>query len=110
MAGDRLSATISGFTKEWIYILLVDDEGMAQDISKFASQSGSDIRLEVPVHVRGDGRAKTQLLFAVSSDRPLSLLDMQKPQPLQQLMPMLRGQIVASKAQVEMAVADFEVE
>lgn len=108
--GDRLSATISGFTREWIYVLLVDDEGMAHDISKFAAVSGSGIRLEVPVHVRGDGRARTQLLFAISSDHALSLLDMQQPQPLRQLMPMLRGQIVASKALVEIAVADFEVE
>ena len=110
VAGDRLSATISGFTQKWIYILLVDDEGVAQDISQFAVVSGGGIRLDVPVHVRGDGHAKTQLLFALSSDRPLSLLDMKHPQPLLQLMPMLRGQIVASKALVEMSIADFEVE
>ena len=108
--GDQLTATISGITKKWTYILLVDDEGMALEISKFASRSDSGIRLEVPVHVRGDGRARTQLLFAISSDHELSLLEMQQPQPLRQLMPMLRGQIVASKALVEIAVADFEVE
>jgi hypothetical protein len=107
--GGNLSGLISGTTKQWIYVLLIDDDGMAQDVSKFAVAQGNGIRIAFPVHVKGEGKARAQLLFAIASDRPLAMLAIPAPRPLAELLPLVRGEIAAAKAQVEVAVADFEV-
>lgn len=108
--GGRLAATISGYRGPQLYVLLVDDDGVVQDISKFASVAAGTAKLDVPVNLKGGGQAKTQLLFAIAASRPLSLLDHVSPTPLARLLPLLRGEIRASKAAIEIAVADFTVE
>ncbi len=106
---DTLRATLSGFRNTWIYIFLVDDDGVAHDVSRYAEVAGTDVTVAMPVHVRGDGRDRYQLLFAVSSSAALSMLDLDAPKPLAQVLPLVRGQIAASQADVEIAVTSFRV-
>lgn len=108
--GDELAGQVTGIAWQWVYVTLVDDDGMAQDVSRYASMSGDVAKVRMPVHVTGGGRARTQLVIVVSSDKPLSLLNIAEPQPLARILGLVRGQISASGANVEVAVADFQIE
>lgn len=108
--GERLAATISGFNGRLLYVLLIDDDGVVQNVSTFVTAAGGTAALDVPVNLKGGGQAKTQLLLAIAASQPLSLLDHMPPTPLARLLPLLRGGIRASKAAIGIAVADFAVE
>jgi hypothetical protein len=108
--GAELAGQVTGIAWQWVYVTLVDDDGMAQDVSRYVSMSGDVAKVRMPVHVTGGGRARTQLVIVVSSDKPLSLLNIAEPQPLARILGLVGGQISASGANVEVAVADFQIE
>ncbi len=107
--GGEVSGRISGLSATWLYLLLVDDEGMAQDVSRYAAASPGGAVLNIPVHVKGQGKVKPQLLLAIASNKSLTLLDGMKPQSLAAILPLVKGEIAASKASLEVAVTDFAV-
>ena len=107
--GADINATISGFDKKWLYITLIDDDGFATDLSAFAKADAEGVKLTMPVRVKGAGRHKNQLLLAVSSDRPLTMLDIPEPRLFAEISPLIKGLIVASNAKVSTAIADFSV-
>ena len=108
--GGRLRGTVTALNRKWAYLLLVDDDGMISDVSRFAAVDGGDLTFDIPVHIKGDGRSRTQLLLAVAADKPITLLDLKEPKPLAEVLPFVRGQIKASKAEVDIAVQDFSVQ
>ena len=107
--GADVNATIEGFDKKWLYITLIDDDGFAADLSTFAKAEGGNVKLTMPVRIKGAGRHKNQLLLAVSSDQPLMMLDIPEPRLFSEILPLIRGLIVASNANVSAAIADFSV-
>ena len=107
--GADVNATIEGFDKKWLYITLIDDDGFAADLSTFAKAEGGNVKLTMPVRIKGAGRHKNQLLLAVSSDQPLMMLDIPEPRLFSEILPLIRGLIVASNANVSVAIADFSV-
>lgn len=108
-SGGHVAGTITGIKQKWIYLVLIDDDGMMHDVTQYATVSGGAITLDIPVHVSGSGRNRTQLILAVASANPLSMLDLTEPRPLSEVLPLVRGQIRASKTQVDVAVQDFLV-
>jgi hypothetical protein len=107
--GGEVLGRIQGVAATRLYVLLVDDEGMAQDVTRYAVASPGGAVLNMPVHVKGEGKVKPQLLLAIASDKSLTMLDAMKPQPLATILPLVKGEIAASKARLQVAVTDFEV-
>lgn len=108
--GSDLNALISGFDKQWLYVTLVDDDGIATDVSRYAKAEGSDVLLTMPVHVQKAGKFRNQLLLAISSDHALTTLDFPEPTPLTQVLPLVKGNIIATKADISIAITDFSVD
>jgi serine/threonine-protein kinase len=107
--GAVLTADVTGYSHPWIYVLLVDDEGMVRELSSYASSIDGRLRLAVPVHASGDGYDKTQLLIAVSSTRELTMMDIPERAPLANALPLIIGQRKLLAADTEVAVAAFRV-
>jgi hypothetical protein len=107
--GDNVEAKVTGFQKPWIYLVLVDDDGLAQNISGYASVVEGAIAVSAPVFASRQGHARNQLLLAISSSDPLPTLDFKTPTPLPELLPVVRGQIAATAASVNVAVSHFQV-
>ena len=108
--GSDLNALIAGFDKQWLYVILVDDDGIATDVSRYAKAEGYDVRLTMPVHVQKAGKFRNQLLLVISSDHALTTLDFPKPTPLTQVLPLVKGNIIATKADISIAITDFSVD
>ena len=75
MSGGRLIGSIEG-TPPGAYtaLLLVDDNGVVQDLRRFLRFSGGKAEFDVPVSRDGDPRDTSQILIALSaSSRPASI-------------------------------------
>ena len=108
-SGRHVTGVISGFSKRFIYVLLVDDDGMAQDVSRYAQVTGETISVDIPVHLKGNGADRTQLLFAISSDKTLTTLDLAAPAPAPKVVEDVWRQAQDTQANIEVAVTDFSV-
>jgi hypothetical protein len=107
--GAELSATITGMSRKWLYIMLVDDEGLAQDVTKFAKLESDTVKLSAPAYVKGKGRDRTQLLLVISSSAALAILDLKDPEPLADLLPLLKGEIAAGDTKAAVTLTHFQV-
>lgn len=74
---DRLIGQIEGAGDNQTTLLLVDDNGVVQDLRRFTLQAGDVIRFDVPVYRVGGDRDTSQLLMAVAlPQRPTSITDL----------------------------------
>lgn len=70
LTGDRLTGVLRGVAGRYVLVLLVDNNGVVQDLQRFISFSGNFARLDVPVTRAGPLRDTSQLLLAIATDRP----------------------------------------
>lgn len=76
--GEPLSARISGAQGLDIAVLLIDDNGVVQDLSRFVTFDADTPVLSVPVMRSGESRETRQLLMVLgTSDGPLEFTDME---------------------------------
>lgn len=73
-SGDSLKARITGAGGLYITLLLVDDNGVVQDLSRFAALEDDAIVIDAPVARAGSSRATRQILFAIgTSGAPIDI-------------------------------------
>lgn len=74
---DRLIGQIEGAGDNQTTLLLIDDNGVVQDLRRFTLQAGDVIRFDVPVYRVGGDRDTSQLLMAVAlPQRPASITEL----------------------------------
>ncbi|MCG7630485.1 serine/threonine protein kinase [Epibacterium sp. MM17-32] len=70
-SGGRITGVLRGTAGKYVALLLVDNNGVVQDLQRFLSQSGNFTRFDVPVTRAGPQRDTAQMLLAVASPSPL---------------------------------------
>ncbi len=66
-SGGRLIGTISGAAGRYVSLLLIDDNGVVQDLNRFVSFAGGQARFDVPVTRSGPPRDTGQILLALAT-------------------------------------------
>lgn len=75
-SGDSLQARVVGAGGLFLTLLLIDDNGVVQDLARFTSLDGNDPVIEVPVARAGPARDTRQVLLVLGSpDAPIDLGD-----------------------------------
>lgn len=69
-SGGRLTGTLRGTAGRYVTLLLVDNNGVVQDLQRFLSFSGNFARFDVPVTRAGAPRDTSQILLALSTAGP----------------------------------------
>ena len=73
-SGDLLTGRVLGAGGLFVTLLLVDDNGVVQDLAPFVSIEGNTPVFEAPVARSGPSRATRQVLLAIgTADAPLDL-------------------------------------
>jgi hypothetical protein len=108
--GAILVATIENFDDRWLSILIVDDDGMVSDVSGMIDQSDGKLTLRAPVTLKGNGSGRNQLLIAVSSDKPLRMLEFKNQPKAEDVLPLVIGEKAFTKTRTDIAVAAFRVQ
>ncbi|MFQ6551444.1 hypothetical protein AAD018_003755 [Aestuariibius insulae] len=73
-SGGRLLGSISGAAGRYVSLLLIDDNGVVQDLNRFVTFAGGQARFDVPVTRNGPPRDTGQILLALATARrPLTI-------------------------------------
>jgi hypothetical protein len=73
--GNFLQGTIRNLDGNYVYLLVVDDEGKVSSADQFLDQNGDMLTFEAQVHLTGSGARSDQLLVAIVSRSPLEVPD-----------------------------------
>jgi hypothetical protein len=74
LSGRALAGVLRGVAAPHFMLLLIDNNGVVQDLTRFASVSGEFARFEVPMTRMGSLRDTAQLVLAVASTQSLDPL------------------------------------
>lgn len=66
-SGDRLIGRIANGTGSYNTLLLVDDNGVVQDVRRFLAVQGGEVTFDIPVARAGASRDTNQLLIAIAT-------------------------------------------
>lgn len=73
-SGGEVSGVLRGIAGRYVLLLIVDNNGVVQDLQRFMSFSGNFARFTVPVTRVGPERDTSQILIAISTDQPAATL------------------------------------
>ncbi len=105
-SGERLTGVLRGTAGKYVALLLVDNNGVVQDLQRFMASSGNLVRFDVPVTRDGPQRDTAQLLLAVAAQTPLTQILDRDGQLAENVFADLSGAAAGSAA---LAVTTFEV-
>ena len=66
-SGGRLVGAVSGAAGRYVTLLLIDDNGVVQDLNRFLTFVGGETRFDVPVTRSGPPRDTGQILLALAT-------------------------------------------
>ena len=105
-SGGRLTGVLRGTAGKYVLLLLVDNNGVVQDLQRFMSFSGNFARFDVPVTRAGAARDTSQLLLAIATNRPPSIIRDRAGRLAQDVFAGLDGDFADSAA---LAIVAFDV-
>lgn len=105
-SGDNLTGVLRGTAGQYVLLLLIDNNGVVQDLQRFLSFSGNFTRFDVPVTRQGAPRDTSQLLLAIATQRPAQVIRDRAGQLARDVFAGLSGEIASGAA---IAVATFDV-
>jgi hypothetical protein len=109
-SGELLEGRIRAVEAPYFSLLVVDDEGLVQDMEPFLSRSGMDApSFSAPMVLTGTPVTDTQLLVAIASDRPLLSILAGIGRPAEDYFEQLREEIERAGAEIDIAIAPFTV-
>lgn len=73
-SGGRLTGTLRGTAGRYLTLLLIDNNGVVQDLQRFLTFSGNVTRFDVPVTRAGPPRDTGQILLAIATRTPAPVL------------------------------------
>lgn len=105
-SGGELRGSIENITGYYTSLLLVDDNGVVQDLRRFVRFEGGRAEFNVPVTRDGSGRDTSQLLIAVATNGRPATIGSLAGQNAQAFFPALEAEIGNSAA---IAVVPFDL-
>jgi hypothetical protein len=73
-SGDRLVGALQGAQGRYVSMIVIDDNGVVQDLSAFLSFSGDTVSFDIPMSRFGPARDTQQLLMAMATPaRPVAM-------------------------------------
>ncbi len=105
-SGEELTGVVGRAAGAYVTLLLVDDNGVVQDIGSYLTFSGADARFSVPMRREGAARDTSQMLIALTTDSRPRTLDAQNGQLAEDFFPALKAEIGTS---VPIVMIPFEV-
>jgi hypothetical protein len=109
-SGSELRGSLEGVHLPWVYLVLIDDDGMVHDLSQYLSNSDGHLTFAAPMVVQGQGQLRNQLLVGVAASRELSLLKTDKPIRGEDFFPAVVDEADRLGADVALGVGAFRVE
>jgi serine/threonine-protein kinase len=109
-SGGELRGHIEGAALPWMSLLLVDDDGMVHDVSKYLRRSDVGLEFAVPVYLTAQGKDRNQLIVAVAASRALVRLDLVKPARSAELFPAVVNEADATQNDIAIGIGAFRVE
>lgn len=106
LSGDRLTGVVRGASGRHLTLMLVDDNGVVQDLQRFLSFSGNLARFDVPVTRDGQSRDTSQILIALGTTRAPADLTARNGQLAQDVFGGLTGELANG---AHLAFATFDV-
>ena len=107
--GDDLVADITNVRLPYLNLILVDDDGMAQDVSGYVLPVSGRLQFRAPLHLRANGRGRTQLLIALSSEKDIDMLEFEGQRSAASVFPLAMGEARMRKLKTDVAIAAFRV-
>jgi hypothetical protein len=108
--GDELKGTLDGVRLSHVRLLLVDDDGIVHDISRYLRRTVDGLDFAAPVFATGQGRLRNQLIVSVAADRELGIMKTTKPVVGADYFSSLAREADASGAAISVGVGAFQVE
>jgi eukaryotic-like serine/threonine-protein kinase len=109
-SGDELRGRIEGAALPWLSLLLVDDDGMVHDISKYLQHSDAGPHFAVPVYLTAQGKDRNQLIVAIAARRALDRLKLTGPAAGSELFPAVVREADATQNDIAIGIGAFRVE
>jgi serine/threonine-protein kinase len=108
-SGETLEGTIEGAGNSSVQLLLVSEEGVVQDLSRFLKLAGDARSFRLGMQREGAAGAQPQLLIAVSSTKPLETLRDAKS-PADRLFPLALVEATRTGQSIGAAVLYFKLD
>lgn len=105
-SGGNLTGYLRGVSGRYVLLLLVDNNGVVQDLQRFVTFSGNYARFDVPVTRVGAPRDTSQLLLAIATSRPANQIRDRAGQLAQDVFAGLTGELEGGAA---LAITTFDV-
>lgn len=105
-SGGNLSGILRGGAGRHITLLLIDDNGVVQDLQRFMSFSGNLAKFDIPVTRSGPARDTSQILLALGTTRAPVAIRNKDGELAQDVFSGLNGELADGAL---MAVATFDV-
>jgi hypothetical protein len=73
-SGEQLTGAVGGTAGRYVSLIMIDDNGVVQDLGQYLSFVGDQARFDVPLRRAGAARDTKQLLVAIGTNsRPQSV-------------------------------------
>ena len=105
-SGERITGRVRGTAGKYVVLLLVDSNGVVQDLRRFVTFTGNTANFNVPVNRDGFARDTSQLLLAIATQSPLTQISDRSGQLAQDVFRDLEGELATGAA---LTIATFEV-
>lgn len=105
-SGGSLTGVLRGGAGRFITLLLIDDNGVVQDLQRFMSFSGNLARFEVPVTRNGPSRDTSQIILALATRRAATSIRDKNGDLAQDVFSGLSGELSDNAV---LAIATFDV-
>ena len=105
-SGEELTGAVGRAAGAYVTLLLVDDNGVVQDVGSYLTFAAGDARFSIPMRRDGTARDTSQMLIALATDSRPRTLDAQNGQLAEDFFPALKAEIGTS---IPLVMIPFEV-
>jgi len=105
-SGETLTGVLRGTAGRYVTLLLIDDNGVVQDLQRFMAFSGNIARFDVPVSRNGPARDTSQILLAIATRAPPGPIKSRVGELAQEVFAGLEGELASGAA---IAIETFDV-
>lgn len=109
-SGDKVRATITNVDNNWLYVLLVNDEGKVIDLTDSVLRGASGASLVAPVTATGEGPQRLQLLVAITTKTSLVSIDRHRGEKAEAFFVALQQELKQRQIRPQLSVTAFEVD
>lgn len=109
-SGTELRGRISGVSRAWLHVLVVDDEGAVHELSDLSRDADGAIRFRAPLTLTNGRVGTDQLLVAIAADQSLTMPAPDAAVSADAFFGQLQAELSARQLAVDLGVAGFRVE